>query len=112
MKSTTIFCSFYCKLHTEKLSANRNDFASNLSRKWFSRVPKSHWYSVENQRIFLDEVAMKLKIKKASDWGKVGAKYLYALGGAGILKYYNDSIFNCLQSIYKGRVFLFNNFNT
>lgn len=57
---------------------------------------------MENCTKFLDEVASKLNIKKQSDWGKVTNKQIYDFGGAGLLQYYNKSLFGCLQSVYKG----------
>lgn len=66
------------------------------------QVPKSHWQSMENRRKFFDEVAINLNIKNASDWGKVTIRQFCKFGGAGILNYYNNSLFSCLQSVYKG----------
>ena len=59
---------------------------------------------MENRRKFLDEVAIKLNIKNESDWGKITTKQIYELGGAGILHYYNNSVFHCLESVYKGNL--------
>lgn len=57
---------------------------------------------MENRRRFLDEVAMKLNIKNPRDWGKVTTRRFFELGGISLLKYYNRSLFACLQSVYKG----------
>lgn len=63
-----------------------------------------YWQSKENRRKFLNGIAVKLNIKQSSDWGKVITKQIYELGGAGLLKYYNGSLFNCLQSVFIGTV--------
>ena len=57
--------------------------------------------SAVNQRKFLDEVAIKLNIKEASDWGKASYDQFCEIG-SGILSYYRGSLFDCLQSVYKG----------
>lgn len=57
---------------------------------------------MENCKKFLDDVAMKLNIKTPRDWGKVSQRDFYKLGGSSLLSHYNSSIFDCLQSIYKG----------
>lgn len=77
----------------------------NWKRDWFtniSKASKSHWKSTENQRKLLDDLQVKLKIKKPSDWGKVTLIQVHELGGSYLLRQYNNSLFRCLQSIYKG----------
>lgn len=61
---------------------------------------------MENQKKFLDELAMKLNIKNPSDWGKFTTRLVYELGEGSLLtSYYNNSLFTCLQSVYKGLLF-------
>lgn len=61
------------------------------------------WKQPRNQRKFLDDLAIKLNIKNSSDWGRVTCKQFYEFGGGGLLRhYYNGSVFDCLQSVYKG----------
>lgn len=63
---------------------------------------------MENRRKFIEEVACKLKIKTPSDWGKVTTRIVHELGGGALLtKYYNGSLFACLQSVYKGLHYFF-----
>lgn len=71
-------------------------------RDWFPQVPRLYWRSMENRRKFLDEIAIKHNVKKLSDWGKVTISQIRQFGGAGLLKYYNNSLFECLKAIYKG----------
>lgn len=59
---------------------------------------------MENRKIFLDQLALKLNIKKPSDWGKIPVKKVQEHGGnALLLTYYKGSLFHCLKSVYKGR---------
>lgn len=63
----------------------------------------SYWNSMDNQKKFMNELAMKLEIKKPSDWGKVTKKEIYELGGGSMLSYYyENSLFHCLQVVYRG----------
>lgn len=71
--------------------------------KWFSRVPRSYWNSIKNRRNFLDELAIKLDIKKSNDWGKISHRHFNEFGGRSLLSYFNGSLFCCLQSVYKGQ---------
>lgn len=67
------------------------------------RLPNSYWKLEENRKLFLDDIAKKLSIKKPSDWGKVTVQHFYDLGGSSLLNnYYNGSLHACLQSVYKG----------
>lgn len=75
-------------------------------RKWFRNrpnVPKNYWKSMENQKKFMDELAIKLNIKDPRDWGKQTTRVIYELGKGSLLNgYYNNSVFSCLQAVYKG----------
>lgn len=71
-------------------------------QEWFSRVPRSHWQSMDNQKKVLDEIAMKLNIKNPKDWGKVTKFQFYELGATSLLNSYGSSPFACIKSIYKG----------
>lgn len=58
---------------------------------------------MENRKKFMDEVAVKLDIKKPGDWGKVTLPTVYKLGAYSLINnYYDGSLFHCLQSIYPG----------
>lgn len=58
---------------------------------------------MENRKQFLEEVKTKFQIKKPSDWGKLSTQQFIKAGGATLLtKYYDDSLFKCLQSVYDG----------
>ncbi len=65
----------------------------------------SKWKSMESRKNFLNEVAFKLSIKHPSDWGKITYQRFCDLGGRTLLNnYYNGSLFNCLQDVYKGMI--------
>jgi hypothetical protein len=91
-KNKKIFCSIYFRIKT------------TMSLQT-SKLPKSYWKSIENRKNFLDEIAKKLNIKTPSDWGNVTLQCFYDLQGRSILKRYNNSLFACLQSVYKGIYF-------
>lgn len=79
-------------------------------REWFSslRFPSSYWKSLENRKMFLDEISKEFDIKNPSDCGKIPQQRIYDLGGSTLLlNYYGASLFNCLQSIYPGLIYLF-----
>lgn len=77
-------------------------------KEWFfhiPRVPKFHWESIDNRRKFMDEIATVLHIHHPSDWGKISHAQICELGVDSILnRYYDASLFKCLQSLYKGVV--------
>lgn len=74
----------------------------NWKVDWFAGHPKSYWNSIDNCRIFLDEVAHKRNIKKPSDWGKITQEEIIDLGGRSFLAQYSGSLIAGLQSVYKG----------
>lgn len=75
-------------------------------KEWFPNIfsyPRSYWKSMENRKLFLDELAVKLNVKEPRDWGKIPRNRIYEFGGASLLtNYYNSSVFNCIRSVYKG----------
>lgn len=70
----------------------------------FAKLARSDWQSIQSRRKFFDELAIKLNINNARELGKVTQKQICEYGGAGILNYYNGSVFDCFQSVYKGIV--------
>lgn len=51
----------------------------------------------------MDDLALKYNVKEPKDWGKVKILHVRDSGGGSLLKnYFNDSLFACLRSIYKG----------
>lgn len=71
--------------------------------EWFPSRPPSYWKSMSHQKQLLDDIAIKLNIKKPSDWGKITLLQFIELGGGSVLTfYYHGSLFKCLQSVYKG----------
>lgn len=72
-------------------------------REWFPSLPKIYWNSMDNRRKFLDKLANTLQIKSNKEWGNVTLQQVHELGGGALLNtYYRGSLFNCLQSVYKG----------
>lgn len=58
--------------------------------------------SLKNRENFLQELASKFKILKPSDWGKITNQEICSAGGKSLLRNYNNSLFSCLQSTFKG----------
>ena len=56
-----------------------------------------------NQRLFLDNLAKKLKIKKLEDWKNVSITKLKEFGGTFMLNQNNNSIFKLLKNVYPGK---------
>lgn len=67
-------------------------------RDWFQ-----NWSAVENRRKFMDEMKVKFKVEKPSDWGNVSLHSLREAGGSSLLSYYyNNSLIKCLREVYPG----------
>jgi hypothetical protein len=56
------------------------------------RKPKGHWNDILNQRIFLDQLAEKLKVKKPEDWYNVTVNTVLQHGGSFVKTNYNTSL--------------------
>lgn len=51
----------------------------------------------------MDKAAIELHIKTPRDWGKITLSRFYDIGGGTLLSnYYKNSLYGCLQSVYKG----------
>lgn len=53
-------------------------------REWFINLPKhspSYWNSQENQRNFMDAIAMQYNIRSLGDWQKVTVSLIKGNGG-------------------------------
>lgn len=67
-----------------------------------ARKSKDYW-SVKHNRIqFLEQIRSTFDIEYPSDWGKVTAKDIKKSGGSSLLSYSNNSLFQCLKSVYPG----------
>lgn len=93
-----------------KLYSPKFNFSKDVEwkKEWFHnipnspRLPKLYWRSIANRKRLLDEISLKLKIKKPSDWGTVTNQIFCALGGTSLLSYHKGSLLLCLKSVYKG----------
>eukprot|EP01027_Heterolobosea_sp_BB2_P018918 GEZU01026579.1.p1 GENE.GEZU01026579.1~~GEZU01026579.1.p1 ORF type:complete len:601 (+),score=135.41 GEZU01026579.1:14-1816(+) len=64
-------------------------------------VPRSFWKNINNQRLFMDKVAVDMQVKNFEDWYSVSVKEIIARGGGPLLKdYYENSMLLALQGIY------------
>jgi hypothetical protein len=78
----------------------------------FNSRPPSFWKDLNNQREFMNWVAVKLNVKEPSDWystslnvSSFGGKYLSSkdianVGGESLLRKYNNSPFLLLTTIF------------
>lgn len=60
------------------------------------------WNSVENQRLFLENLQKKFGIKDPQDWGKIVIEDFRKSGGDRLLANYGYSIYSVLKSVYEG----------
>ena len=63
------------------------------------RVSFNYWESKENQKKFLDDLQIKLKLKNVKDLQQITVRTLQDNGGSRILRYY-DSFYELLCTIY------------
>jgi hypothetical protein len=68
----------------------------------FHHRPQQFWHSMENQRRFVDQIAIDLKYKPGdrSEFYKLSVSELIKRGGAGLLGIYGNSIIAVLKSVY------------
>lgn len=74
-------------------------------REWFPNlkgVPYAYWTKLENRKEFLDRMKIKFGISEPKDWGKVTVDEICKEGGSSLLLHFKWSLFQCLQSVYKG----------
>jgi hypothetical protein len=63
------------------------------SHLWQEYKPKGYWKDKRNQQQFLDQLAVKLNIRKPEDWYRVTSKRaLEEEGGHFIRDYYSGSL--------------------
>ena len=61
---------------------------------------KKNFNSIENQRLFMDQLFTKLNLKTIDDWLSVTRDNLIQNGGLSLLRYYKGDFSLLLQSIY------------
>jgi len=66
----------------------------------FVHMRSGYWKNLENQRTFLENIAIDLGIKHFEDWYFVRKCDITKRGGRGLLFYYNGSLKKALSSIY------------
>jgi hypothetical protein len=58
----------------------------------FDRIPQKYWDSLENQRAYMDWIAVTLEIKSMEDWYRLGSRQLVMRKGAGLLEKYDNQL--------------------
>jgi len=71
-------------------------------RSKFLRPPKTHWHAIENQKAFMDSLALKLGFdpSSAERWYKLTNQVVSDNGGDPILQRYGKSLPRLLQAVY------------
>jgi hypothetical protein len=69
-------------------------------KEWF--LSGTHQSSLEAHKSFLENLKLALHIKEPKDWGKLTIREISQYGALSMLKFYHNSLFYCLQSIYPG----------
>jgi hypothetical protein len=57
----------------------------------FAKRANNYWKDKANQKAFLDELAVKLNVKKPEDWYSVVTSQIEKNGGVSLLRYYRGS---------------------
>jgi hypothetical protein len=68
---------------------------------------RGHWKSITNQRAFMDQLAIKLDIKKPEDWYKVTTRMVVNEGGGFVISYYNGSVKQGIEELYGTHLYSF-----
>lgn len=59
---------------------------------------QGYWTLKENQHKFLEDLALQLRIKKPSEWGKITINQVIDHGGRSLLHHYGSSLQKALQA--------------
>ena len=68
---------------------------------------RKYWQSIENQKSFLNEIYQILNLQSLDDWKLISRKTIRDLGGAGLLRIYNENLMLVLQTIYPDHNWVF-----
>jgi len=66
----------------------------------FSHVPRNTWKHTWSQRLFFDELSLKLSIRSPEDWYLAKVQDLESSGASGILQRYRHSLLMTLRVLY------------
>jgi hypothetical protein len=64
-----------------------------------TRKERGYWKVKYNQRVFFDQIAEKLNIKKPEDWKNVKLETVASLGGSSILRHYGHSLVRGIDNV-------------
>jgi len=90
--------AFYHRSLSKLLANVYPEHPWDLSR--FAKKPQRYWSSKENQRRFMDELALKLGLGDLDGWYSVTVSRLAHLGAARILTLYGNSLSKLLAAVY------------
>jgi hypothetical protein len=66
----------------------------------FKALPHGYWKEKANQQSFLETIGKKLGVQHLDDWRNISRQQALDHGGSRLLRMYNDSLQNALESIY------------
>ena len=87
------FSNFRVPKYFNLMEFKKSDIYSNEYQNIFSK-------SIENQRKFMDNLFIKLKLKSFDDWNKITRNKIVQLGGESLIYIYEKNILNFFPTIY------------
>eukprot|EP01114_Cavostelium_apophysatum_P020502 TRINITY_DN6892_c0_g1_i1.p1 TRINITY_DN6892_c0_g1~~TRINITY_DN6892_c0_g1_i1.p1 ORF type:complete len:515 (+),score=94.07 TRINITY_DN6892_c0_g1_i1:59-1603(+) len=70
-------------------------------RRWnFSFVPQDFWDDFTHQLQFLNDLYTRLNLQHFEDWYQLSEERISNLGGSGLLKCYNGSLFDMFSAVF------------
>lgn len=64
------------------------------------KLPQNFWNDLTTQKNFVDHLIKILNISKREDWKKITIGFIVKHGGEGLIKLYNNSLLQLLQTLY------------
>jgi hypothetical protein len=72
----------------------------HIWKNWKQHKPHKYWKSIENQRLFFDQLANKFGVVRPEDWYRVTGRMVMEEGGHFLSTNYKSSIVRGKQSRY------------
>ena len=94
----TALLSKYNNNITKLLEINYPDEKWNVLSR--DILPRSFWDSIENQKLFFQNIQEKYQLKSLNELHNINTKLIINEGGSGLLKKYKGSFFTALKTIY------------
>eukprot|EP00011_Vannellida_sp_DIVA3-517-6-12_P004582 CAMPEP_0114616892 /NCGR_PEP_ID=MMETSP0168-20121206/6919_1 /TAXON_ID=95228 ORGANISM="Vannella sp., Strain DIVA3 517/6/12" /NCGR_SAMPLE_ID=MMETSP0168 /ASSEMBLY_ACC=CAM_ASM_000044 /LENGTH=845 /DNA_ID=CAMNT_0001828017 /DNA_START=15 /DNA_END=2549 /DNA_ORIENTATION=- len=94
--------SFLRRYQDSVLAALRDSFPDQEFPEGLCRpqVSRNYWEKQANRRAFLEEVAEKYDVKRASDWKRVTTQQVEAMGGSRLVRTFGGSLIDALRDAF------------